>query len=88
MIVGGPEDLTQVTADSPYYAGTMAFFGPTMQMEGMSHDATFVVPLPKTLSALQNVAPSKDVQLKMRVVPAHGPRKNVPALKGISVNIV
>jgi len=88
LIVGGPEDLTQVTADSPYYAGTMAFFGPTMQMEGMSHDATFVVPLPKTLSALQNVAPSKDVQLKMRVVPAHGPRKNVPALKGISVNIV
>jgi tyrosinase len=66
----------------------MAFFGPTMQMEGMSHDATFVVPLPKSLSALQNVAPSKDVQLKMRVVPAHGPRKNVPALKGISVNIV
>ena len=35
VLVGAPPDVMRVGADSPYYAGTSAFFGNMMQMKGM-----------------------------------------------------
>ena len=50
VLVNAPADVTEVAADSPYYAGTISFFGSMPGMK-MSSDATFAVPLPKTLQA-------------------------------------
>src|SRR5262249_32341095 len=51
VLVNAPPGITQVAADSPFYAGTISFFGPMMPGMRMSHDATFAVPLPKQLQA-------------------------------------
>ena len=90
VIVGAPSDVTQVNADSPYYAGTIAFFGNMTGMKGMPMDATFTVPLPKApqafaeaLAAAPNAAPPS---ISIRVVPSHGKRGKGPALKSVSMH--
>ena len=77
VVVGAPSDTTQVNADSPYYAGTIAFFGGVMHMPGMSSDATFMVPLPKRQEAFSALTASVGVQpqsvaVTIRVVPSGG----------------
>jgi tyrosinase len=74
VLVGAPADATDVTPDSPYYAGTIAFFGNTMHMAGMSSDATFMVPLPQRKQVFANLgaAESKGVAVTIRVVPSGG----------------
>jgi tyrosinase len=51
VIVGAPPGTTSVTADSPYYAGTIAFFGHMSGMK-MPMEATFSVPISSKLVAL------------------------------------
>jgi len=77
ILVDAPSDATHVSSDSPYYAGTIAFFGGMMHMPGMSSDATFIVPLPKKKDAFKgltaaNGAEAKSVEVTIRVVPSEG----------------
>ena len=86
VIVNAPADVVRVDADSPYYAGTIAFFGPTMPgMKGMSMDATFAVPLPRTLHAFTGLSATQNAALSIRLVPSHGQSGAAPALKMFKV---
>ncbi|MES2669769.1 MAG: tyrosinase family protein [Pseudomonadota bacterium] len=71
VIINAPAGVTQVEADSPYYAGTIAFFGPVMSGMEMSHHATFAVPLPKTLQAFSKLQ-ATSTKLDIRLVPSSG----------------
>jgi tyrosinase len=74
VLVGAPADATDVGPDSPYYAGTIAFFGGMMHMPGMSSDATYLVPLPQRKEVFSNLgaAAGKGVAVTIRVVPSGG----------------
>jgi tyrosinase len=83
VIVGAPPDVTQVSADSPYYAGTIAFFGHMMNMMGPAHDATFAIPLPKTPEAFHGLT-AANATVNIRIVP-RGRSQEAPALKAVSI---
>jgi tyrosinase len=85
VLVNAPAGITQVAADSPYYAGTIAFFGPMMPGMKMSADATFAVPLPKKLQAFTTLSATSNTTLSIRVVPSHGQGGPAPRLKGVAV---
>ncbi len=86
ILVNAPPDVTSVEADSPYYGGTVAFFGPPMH--GMKHDHTFSIPLSPKLRALAEAAAApggKATQLALRLVAASGKDKAAPPLKAMSM---
>jgi len=85
VLVNAPPGVTQVSADSPYYAGTIAFFGSMMPGMKMSTDATFAVPLPKTLQAFTALGAANEATLNIRLVPSHEQGGPAPALKAVSV---
>jgi tyrosinase len=85
VLVNAPAGVTQVAADSPYYAGTIAFFGPTMPGMHMSTDATFAVPLPKKPEAFAALGAARNATLNIRVVPARGQGGAAPTIKALSV---
>jgi tyrosinase len=85
VLVNAPPGVTQVSADSPYYAGTIAFFGPTMPGMNMSNEATFAVPLPGTLHAFAALNATSKATLNIRVVAARGEGGQAAELKGVSV---
>lgn len=73
VVINAPDGVTQVDGDSPYYAGTVAFFGPTMSHAGMQHNAaaTFAVPLRRTLQAFNTLeATAAKAKLDIRLVPS------------------
>ncbi|MBB5062215.1 tyrosinase family protein [Granulicella mallensis] len=73
VLVGAPADATNITADSPYYAGKVAFFCGMMHMSGMTDEATFIVPLPKRKEAFANLsAAAGNVAVTIRAVPSGG----------------
>src|ERR1039458_185758 len=88
VLVGAPASLTAAGADSPYYAGTVAFFGKTMDMDGMGATATFAIPLPKKAQAFHNFEATSNVSVEIRVVPSHGQHEKAPALSGAVVRIL
>jgi tyrosinase len=73
-----------IDADSPYYAGTIAFFGNMMNMHRMPADATFAVPLPNAPGAFRNLEASS-ASVNIRIVPSHGRGEKAPALRAVSV---
>jgi len=83
VIVGAPAGVTQVDADSPYYAGTIAFFGHMNHAMAMGEEATFAVPLPKRPEAFHNLLAAQ-VSVDIRVVPSHGHGK-ATTLRAVSV---
>lgn len=83
VLIGAPSGVTEASADSPYYAGTLALFGHMANMTGQSHDVTFVVPLPKTPRAFHNLTAAKET-LNIEVVP-HGHAQKAPVLKAVSI---
>lgn len=85
VLINAPAGVTQVAADSPYYAGTIAFFGAMRPGMNMSADATFTVPLPKTLRAFTALGATNNATLTIRVVPSQGQGEHAPALKAVSV---
>jgi tyrosinase len=87
VIVGAPADATDIGPGSPYYAGTIGFFGGTMGGMNMSgNDATFTVPLPKTPTAFHNLAAAAaNTSVNIRIVPAYGPAPKAPVLKALSI---
>ncbi|MEA2327777.1 MAG: tyrosinase, partial [Thermoanaerobaculia bacterium] len=86
VIVGAPEGVTHVDADSPYYAGTIAFFGHMEHGMAMAEDATFAVPLPKRREAFHNLEAAQ-VSVNIRLVPTQAHGKAMP-LKAVSVRAV
>jgi tyrosinase len=72
VLVGAPDGVNQVGTDSPYYAGTAAFFGGMHHMAGMTEDATFLVPLPKHKEAFKGLGAAANVAVSIRVVPSGG----------------
>jgi tyrosinase len=92
VLVNAPAGVTQVAADSPFYAGTIAFFGPMMAgmhaaMPGMrmSTDATFAVPLPRQPQAFATLRAAGNTTLSIRLVPAQGQGGPPPALRSVAV---
>ena len=85
VLVNAPAGVTQVDAGSPYYAGTIAFFGPMMPGMHMAMDSTFAVPLPKALPAFTALGAAAKTTLNIRLVPAHGQGGPAPAIKALSV---
>jgi tyrosinase len=94
VLVNAPPG-TQGGADSPFYAGTIGFFGNMTGMK-MSHDATFVVPLPKNLQAFATpnplgapknakLAATSATTLNIRLVPSQGQSGPAPTIKAVSV---
>jgi tyrosinase len=84
VVVGAPPSLTEVGADSPYYAGTIAFFGNMMNMK-MPADATFAIPLPKAPEAFLNFEAAKNALVNIRIVSSQGHGGRAPALKAASI---
>lgn len=83
VIVGGPPDAAQVSPESPFFAGTIAFFGHMMNMTG-AHDVTFVVPLPKTAEAFHNLG-AANATVNIRLVP-RGPGQKAAVLRAVTVD--
>jgi len=83
VIVGGPPDLAQAGPDSPYYAGTIAFFGHMMNMTG-AHDVTFAVPLPKTAEAFPNLT-AANAAVNIRVVP-RSPGQKATVVRAVTID--
>lgn len=83
VAVGAPGTLKEVDPDSPYYAGTISFFGHMMNMAGPAHDVTFAFPLPKKPEAFHGLA-AANATVSVQVVPRN--RTQVPpALKGVMI---
>jgi tyrosinase len=90
ILVNAPPGVTEAAPGSPYYAGTVAFFGPQMPgmtMPGMtmSHDAIFAVPLPQGVPAFTAMAATGNATLNLRVVPSHATGGPAPTVKGVLV---
>lgn len=71
VLVNAPDSVTDVAPDSPYYAGTLAFFGPGMTGMDMAHTTTFTLPLPRTLPAFKQLQDGT-ATLDIRLVPQGG----------------
>jgi tyrosinase len=88
VFVGAPANATNLGTDSPYYAGTVGFFGAPMAGMHMSHDTTFAVPLPATVHAAaaapSPTASAANANLSISVAPANG-QEAAPVLKAVSV---
>jgi tyrosinase len=86
VIVGAPAGVTHVDPSSPYYAGTIAFFGHMNHDMNMSEDATFAVPLPKRPEAFHSLE-ATNVAVNIRIIPAQARGQATP-LKAVSVRAV
>ncbi|HWO22471.1 MAG TPA: tyrosinase family protein [Kofleriaceae bacterium] len=68
VLVNAPADVTSADVGSPYYGGSIAFFGPPMH--GMAHDATFVLRLhPKARALTEQATTRGPLKLQLRLVP-------------------
>jgi tyrosinase len=89
IIIGAPSEVKHVSPESPYYAGTVAFFGNMSGMK-MPMNNTFVVPLPRSKqifsAALQSTSQNGGkAMLNVRVVPAQGESTNLPTISSVTV---
>ena len=86
VFVGAPPNATNLGVDSPYYAGTVGFFGPQMSGMHMSNEATFAVPLPPAVhaAAASLSASAGSANLSISVAPINGGAA-APVLKGVSI---
>lgn len=80
ILVNAPPGVTEVSEDSPYYGGTIGFFGPPMH--GMSHQTTFAVPLRRSPATGALGATATPAPLEIRLAaPAGSP---APAVEAVS----
>jgi tyrosinase len=85
VLVNAPPGVTHVAPDSPFFAGRVAFFGPSM---GHMHGpATFLVPLPQQQSGGRLLAqavgkPNTNVTISVVAAQGTGP---APALAAVTV---
>lgn len=80
VLVNAPAGVTAADPDSPYYAGTIAFFGLMEHGHGPAAAPTFAVPLPKSPQAFQSLGAAATAAVNIRIVPAHG-RGKAPVLR-------
>lgn len=86
VFVGAPPNATNLGIDSPYYAGTVGFFGPQMVGMHMSDRATFAVPLPATLRSLAPPLATNATSTNLAVsVTAVNGKETAPVLKAVSI---
>jgi tyrosinase len=88
VLVNAPPGVTRVAANSPFFAGRVAFFGPTMA--NMQGPVTFLVPLPGTQSGARVKAlatANANTTLNVTVVPARGSGP-APAIEGVAVQVL
>jgi tyrosinase len=86
VLVGAPEGVTSVGPDSPYYAGTIAFFGNMSHVHSTMSDASFAVPLPRKPQAFRSLtAETTNSPVSIRIVPSHGRGQRAPALKSATI---
>ena len=71
VLVGAPEGVTEADPKSPYFAGTVAFFGNMSHAHGTPGDATFAVPLPKAPQAFKGLE-ATNATVEIRIVAAGG----------------
>lgn len=79
VLVGAPEGTTDTSPDSPFFAGTVAFFGSMAHGHGAG-DVTFAVPLPKATQAFKGLA-ATNATVDIRIVPAQGRTQRPVVLK-------
>lgn len=70
VLVNAPQGTTTVDTDSPYYAGSIAFFGPPMSGMAMSDEVTFTLTLPQTLKIFHTTYTDEFATLTFTVVPS------------------
>ena len=87
VFVGAPEGATDLDTTSPFFAGTVAFFGNMSHAHGTPGDATFAVPLPKNQQAFKGLA-ATNATTQIRIVPAHGQAPQTPLLKAATIRVV
>ena len=80
VLVNAPPGNTDTSPKSPYFAGTIGFFGFMPGMSGMSVD--FEVPLTRVLKTLKA---SKDKTLSIQVVPLAGKGATLQAVRASTV---
>ena len=85
VLVGAPEGVTEVDPKSPYFAGTLAFFGP-MHEHAMG-DATFAVSLPKAPQAFKGLA-ATNATVDIRIVPADKRSQKPVLLKSVTIRSI
>jgi tyrosinase len=85
VIIGAPPGVTEVGADSPYYAGTIAFFGKMASMEGMSREATFAVPVPKRPETFRGTEGVANPTISIRIVPSQKSVKAAAMLRSVTL---
>jgi tyrosinase len=85
VIIGAPANGTEIGTDSPYYAGTISFFGGMPGMKGMAEDATFTIPLPQQAQAFHALAATRNSSVNIRLVPSYGHGQKAPTIKAASV---
>jgi len=87
VFVGAPEGATDLDPTSPFFAGTIAFFGNMSHAHASPGDATFAVPLPKNQQAFKGLA-ATNATTQIRIVPAHGQAPQKPLLKAATIRVV
>lgn len=86
VIIGAPPGVTEVSADSPFFAGTVAIFGKMAAMQGMGHEVTFAVPLPKKPEAFRGAESAANSTVNVSIVPSQKSVKSAPVmLKSVKV---
>ena len=78
MLINAPAGTTSVATDSPYYAGTISFFG---FMHNMTGDATFIVPLPRNMQVANGV-------LNVQVIPHVAPTRLLTASRAPAQSVL
>lgn len=86
VLVGAPAGVTEAGPESPYYAGTIAFFGKMAHAHVTAPQATFAVPLPKAQQAFRGLeAAVTNAQVNIRIVPAQRLGLKPPILKSATI---
>jgi len=88
VLVGAPPAVQTINVGSPYYAGTIAFFGNMMRMRESAANASFAVPLPKAPGAFHGLGVAKSLSVNVRLVPSHPHGEVAPTLKSLSVRML
>ena len=87
VLVGAPPDVTDVDPSSPFFAGTLAFFGNMSHGHGAGGDVTFAVPLPKAPQAFKGLA-ATNATVDIRIVPADKRNQQPVLLKAATIRDV
>ena len=85
IFVGAPAGAKGLDSSSPFFAGTVAFFGNMMHMSGMVADVTFSVPLPKAPEAFHGLAAAATTSVGVQVLPSYSHGGKAPLLKALSI---